>query len=290
MNEIRAKPISAGPIPAVRPGQILSSAAVARLRPRQFGAVNWIGLVALAYRQMRGNFGDFHYQILGPVVSSLLYLAVFHVAFSTLQSDGSGTILSFIAPGLVIYAACEKAYENSAASLILDKHERVIVDMLMAPMTALERTVAYAIGASVSGLSVGLAVALATLLFTPLQVASLPVLLYFAIAGTVMQGLIGCLVGIWAQKWDQYAVIHTFLLLPLSFLSGVFYRVDALPALARQLIGLNPIFYVIDGFRRGVLGEGSSPVQLAAGIVLLVDLGLFLSVYLCFRRGYRLKP
>src|SRR6185369_1904296 len=91
------------------------------LQPRHFGAVNWIGLATLSKRQMRSNFLDYHYQILGPVVSCLLYLAVFHVAFTTLQSDGSGTILSFIAPGLIIYTACEKAYENAAASLILDK-------------------------------------------------------------------------------------------------------------------------------------------------------------------------
>lgn len=261
-----------------------------RLQPRRFGAVNWIGLGSLIRRQMRNGLADYHYQILGPVVSSLLYLAVFHMALNTLQVAGAGDMLGFIAPGLIIYTACDKAYESSAASLILDKHERVIVDMLMAPLTALERTIAYAVGAASSGLSVGLAVGLATVIFTPLHLANLPVLLYFALAGTLMQGLIGTLVGIWAQKWDQYAVIHTFLLLPLSFLSGVFYRVDTLPDLARQIIGLNPIFYVIDGFRRGMIGEGASAPWLAAGIVLMVDLFLFLSVYLCFRQGYRLKP
>ena len=260
------------------------------LQPRHFGAVNWIGLLALTRRQMRNGLSDYHYQILGPVVSSLLYLAVFHMALSTLQVGGAGDMLSFIAPGLVIYAACDKAYESAAASLILDKHERVIVDMLMAPLTALERTVAYAVGAACSGLSVGLAVGLATVIFTPLHLANIAVLLYFAVGGTLMQGLIGTLVGIWAQKWDQYAVIHTFLLLPLSFLSGVFYRVDTLPDFARQIIGLNPIFYVIDGFRRGMIGTGVSDLGWAVGIVLMVDLFLFLSVYLCFRRGYRLKP
>lgn len=269
-------------------GSLMSSAGV-RLQPRRFGSVNWIGLRSLIRRQMRNGLADYHYQVLGPVVSSLLYLTVFHMALTSLQA-GSGDMLSFIAPGLVIYAACEKAYESSAATLILDKHERIIVDMLMAPLTALERSIAYAVGAAGSGLAVGLAVAIATLLFTPPQLANLPVLLYFALAGTIMHGLIGTLVGIWAQKWDQYAVIHTFLLLPLSFLSGVFYRVDGLPEIARHLIALNPIFYVIDGFRQGATGEGASDLARAAGIVMLVDLTLFLSVYLCFRRGYRLKP
>jgi ABC-2 type transport system permease protein len=259
------------------------------LQARRYGRVNWIGLASLTRRQIRNGLADYHYQILGPVVSSLLYLAVFHVALSSLQA-GSGDMLRFIAPGLIIYAACEKAYESSAATLILDKHERVIVDMLMAPLTALERSLAYAAGAATSGLAVDLAVAIAALIFTPLQISSLPVLLYFAVAGTLMHGLIGTLVGIWAQKWDQYAVIHTFLLLPLSFLSGVFYRVDTLPAVARQVISLNPIFYVIDGFRQGETGDGVVAIGLSAGIVFIVDAFLFLAVYLCFRRGYRLKP
>lgn len=260
------------------------------LQLRHFGAVNWIGVWSLTRRQLRNGLADYHYQILGPVVSSLLYLAVFHLALSALQGSSSSDMLHFIAPGLIIYAACEKAYESSAATLILDKHERIIVDMLMAPLTALERTLAYAAGACGSGLSVGLAVALATGLFAPQLPVDLPVLLFFAFAGTVMHGLIGTLVGIWAQKWDQYAVIHTFLLLPLSFLSGVFYRVDSLPALGQNLISFNPIFYVIDGFRRGFSGSGISTLPSAAAVVLLVDLALLLAVYLCFRRGYRLKP
>src|SRR5260221_1156240 len=270
-------------IQAVVPGS------VGRLRPRRFGRVNWIGLLSLQRDQIGNGIYDYPYQILGPVVSSLLYLAVFHVALSSLQA-GSGDMLRFIAPGLIIYAACEKAYESSAATLIVDKHERVIVDMLMAPLTALERSIAYAAGAATSGLAVGLAVAIATLIFTPWHLSDLMVLLYFALTGTIMHGLVGTLVGIWAQKWDQYAVIHTFLLLPLSFLSGVFYRVENLPEIARQLIALNPIFYVIDGVRQGATGEGASPIALAGGIVLLVDMILFLAVYSCFRRGYRLKP
>jgi len=278
------------PVTGIGPARSGDASIRPPLRSRSFGTVNWVGVASLTRRQWRNGLSDYHYQILGPVVSSLLYLAVFHLALSTLQPGGSSDMLHFIAPGLIIYAACEKAYESAAATLILDKHERVIVDILMAPLTALERTTAYVIGACGSGLAVGVAVAVGTLLFAR-QVPADPVaLLYFAVAGTIMHGLIGILVGIWAQKWDQYAVIHTFLLLPLSFLSGVFYRVDSLPGVAQLLIGFNPIFYVIDGFRRGFSGDGASHPLLAAGIVLLVDLFLFLSVYLCFRRGYRLKP
>src|ERR1700744_1510586 len=124
----------------------------ARLQPQRFGAINWIGLASLARRQMHNGLSNYHYQILGPVVSTLLYLAVFHVALSTLNAGGAVDMLSFIAPGLVIYAASDKAYAASASTLILDKHERVIVDMLMAPLTAFERSLAYAASATISGL------------------------------------------------------------------------------------------------------------------------------------------
>lgn len=279
------KPVArAAMIPASRTG-------APALRLRRFGAVNWIGLQTLIYRQIRNGLSDYHYQVLGPVVSSLLYLIIFHLALSTMRSDGSGgDLLAFIAPGLIIYAACEKAYESSAATLLLDKHERVIVDMLMAPLTAIERSLGYCLGPAICGLAVGLAVTLTTLLFTPFRLHDPLALIFFALGGTIMHGLIGTLVGIWAQKWDQYAAILTFMLLPLSFLSGVFYRVTDLPDLAQNLIRFNPIFYVIDGFRYGLTGGTATPVGLAMLIVAAVDLALFFWVYAWFRGGYRLKP
>ncbi|MET1027499.1 MAG: ABC transporter permease [Dongiaceae bacterium] len=260
------------------------------LRLRRFGSVNWIGLGTLIHRQIRNGLADYHYQVLGPLVSSLLYLTIFSLALTTMRPGGSAGVLSFIAPGLIIYAACEKAYEASAASLLLDKHERVIVDMLMAPLTALERSLAYCLGPAICGLAVGIVVAVMTLLFTPFRLHDPLALLFFALGGTMMHGLIGTLVGIWAQKWDQYAAILTFLLLPLSFLSSVFYPVTNLPDLAQNVIRFNPILYVIDGFRYGLIGEAATPVGRAALVVAAVDLALFLWVYAWFRRGYRLKP
>lgn len=261
----------------------------ANLGFRRFGLVNWIGLAALTARQMRNGLADYHYQVLGPVVSCLLYLTIFHLAISTMRGGASGDLLAFIAPGLIIYAACEKAYEASAASLILDKHERVIFDQLMAPVTPFERSLAYCIGPAICGLAVGLAVAVMSLLFTPLRLHDPLAVIFFALAGTVMHGLIGTLVGVWAQKWDQYTAILTFMLLPLSFLSGVFYRITDLPELAQKIIRFNPIFYVIDGFRYGLTGGGTD-LGRAIWVVAAVDLVLFLWVYLWFRSGYRLKP
>lgn len=264
-------------------------------RLRRFGVVNWLGVGTLARRETNRGLKDYHYQIFGPVISALLYLAVFHLAIRTAGANsGSGgsnaDLLNFIAPGLIIFVACEKAFENVCFSFIFDKHERIISDILMAPLTPLERIGGYLAGACVSGLAVGAAVALVSLLFAELTLLQPAALLFFAIMGTMLHGLVGILVGIWAEKWDSYAVVHTFLLLPLSFLSGLFYRVENLPALAQTLVHLNPVFYVIDGFRFGMTGAGSANPWIGAAILLAINAGLFAWSYVWLRRGYRLKP
>ncbi|WP_303976963.1 ABC transporter permease [Dongia mobilis] len=261
-------------------------------RLRRFGAVNWLGLFTLTRRETSRGLKDYNYQILGPVVSSLLYLAVFHLAIRTVGGDNGSNadLLDFIAPGLIIFVACEKAFENACGSFIFDKHERVMADLLMAPLSSIERVCGYLAGACLAGFAVGLAVALITLFFAELSLVQPVALVFFAIMGAMMHGLIGILVGIWAEKWDSYAAVHTFLLLPLSFLSGLFYRVENLPTLAQELVRLNPVFYIIDGFRFGMTGTGSSNPWVGAVVLLLVNAGLFTLAHAWFRRGYRLKP
>jgi ABC-2 type transport system permease protein len=260
-------------------------------RLRRFGPVNWLGLFTLTRREASRGLKDYNYQILGPVVSSLLYLAVFHLALRTTGTDGSNAdLLNFIAPGLIIFVACEKAFECACGSFIFDKHERVMADLLMAPLSAVERVCGYLGGACLAGLLVGAAVAIVTLLFAELTLVHAGALLFFALMGTMLHGLIGILVGIWAEKWDSFAAVHTFLLLPLSFLSGLFYRIDSLPALGQQLVRLNPVFYIIDGFRFGMTGTGAADPWIGAVILLAVNFGLFCLAFAWFQRGYRLKP
>ncbi|MBL8707780.1 MAG: ABC transporter permease [Rhodospirillaceae bacterium] len=259
-------------------------------RVRRFGAVNWLGLRTLAWRESSRGLKDYNYQVLGPVISSLLYLAIFHLAMTSIGWSGERSLLDFIAPGLIIFVACEKAFENACGSFIFDKHERVIADLLMAPLSALERVMGYLSGASLAGIVVGGAVAIVSLLFARLGLHDLGALLFFGLMGTILHALIGILVGIWAERWDSFSAVHTFLLLPLSFLSGLFYRVENLPELGQAIIRFNPVFYVIDGFRYGMTGEAVAPLLTGALVLSLVNLTLFALAWHWFRRGYRLKP
>jgi ABC-2 type transport system permease protein len=259
------------------------------LQARRFGPVNWIGCLSLLRRQFKNGFSDLHYTILGPVISNALYLLLFVIASSSLtQLDPQG-IVTFIAPGLISFSIAERAFEVSGANLIFEKHERTHMDWLMAPLTPTERACCFALSSTIGGLVVGAAVGLMTLLFVPAQVVHPLALMFFAVATGMMHGLIGTLLGIWAAKWDQYTALHTFVLLPLAFLSGVFAPVGGMPEAAQHLIAFNPIFYLIDGFRYGVIGEAAADLRLSTAVAIGINAGLFAWVHYWFRTGYRLK-
>jgi len=260
-----------------------------RLGPRRFGRVNWRGCLNLLRRQFKSGFADLHYTILGPVVSNALYLLLFVIASTSLTRLDPQALIAFIAPGLICFAIAERAFEASGANLIFEKHHNTHTDWLMAPLTATERAACFALSSTLGGVTVGAAVALMTLAFSWPSLAHPGALIFFALATGMMHGLIGTLLGIWALKWDQYTALHTFVLLPLAFLSGVFAPIDKMPELAQHLIRLNPIFYLIDGFRYGMSGAASADPLLSALVALGMNLALFLWVHRWFRSGYRLK-
>jgi ABC-2 type transport system permease protein len=259
------------------------------LQARRFGPVNWIGCWNLLRRQFRNGFSDLHFTILGPVISNALYLLLFVIASSSLTRLDPRSLVTFIAPGLICFAIAERAFQVSGANHIYEKHERIHTDWMMAPLTPTEMAACFALSSTVGGMLVGAAVALMTLLFVPAQLAHPGALLFFAATTGMMHGLIGTLLGIWAAKWDQYAALHTFVLLPLAFLSGVFAPVAAMPELAQRLIAFNPIFYLIDGFRYGATGAGTVDLRLSVAVAIAINLGLFAWVHYWLRTGYRLK-
>ena len=259
--------------------------------PRRHGAVNWRGLWALFAKDVRRGLKEYRYSVLGPVVSNLLFLTVFTLARShDGPYVGDLTFIQFLVPGLIIFAACERAYGTSSESVLFDKMEGMIADTLMAPLTAIERTIGYACSSAAMGLVTGAATAVPMLVFVSLPIASIPLICFFAIAGTLMHGLFGVIVGLWAERWDHYTAALTFLVIPFGFLSGTFYSVAALPEIGAQAAHLNPMFYVIDGFRAGTTGHADGSPATGVVIVLLVIIALGAVTYRLFRIGYKIKP
>ncbi len=274
-----------------RPG--LQAPALSRravlLQPRRFGRVNWLGMATLYRREMKRARKDWIDGLLGPALTNLLMILIFQVAAGGSASLGGLPLADFIAPGLLMFAAGERAFSGACSFLIFDKLEGIIGDVVMAPLVTTERLCAYAGAAVSAGLIAAAATAVVLLPFVHLAVASLPALLFFAVAGTLLLSLLGILAGLWAERWEHFAALLTYFLFPFSYLSGMFYPIAGLPALGRWLIALNPLFYVIDGLRYGLTGVAESDLALGVSITLILNALLAAILYRLFRRGWRMK-
>ena len=228
--------------------------------------------------------------IIGPAVSSLLFLAVFNLALGrSVQSINGTNFANFIAPGLIMMTMLQNSFANAASSIGQAKSQGNIVDILMAPLNNFELAIGYIGGAIARGLLCGLVTTIGIYIFIPLTVHSLYALIFYSIMACIMMGSMGTMVGIWADKWDQQQGITNFIVLPLTFLSGTFYSINRLPEFWQKFANLNPFFYNIDGFRYAFLG--TSDTSLIVGSLTLVTLNfvLVLFCYLMFKTGYKLK-
>lgn len=261
-------------------------------RPRHFGLVNGRGLWSLIRRELL-RFWRFGWETLGgAAVSSLLFLLVFHLALG--GSDAAVpalTLTQFIAPGLVVFALTHSAYESAAAALLFDKLEGMIGDVVGAPLTPLETVLAYAAAAALNGLTTGAVILVLMSLFVALPVASLAAALIFALLPAVLFGLVGLVVGLWADRWDGYAAAETFAILPLALLSGAFFPLEHVPSGARWLLELNPVFHAIEGFRWALTGYSQGGALWTSALVLAaLILVLGALAWRLFAVGYKIKP
>ena len=194
--------------------------------------------------------------VVAPVVTTLLFLAIFALALGhTTDPQQNAAYLQFLAPGLVIMAITQNAFANTSSSIVIAKVQGNIVDTLMPPLTAHELTLAMAMGGATRGLAVGVVASLAVSVFLPVRLHDVTALLYFAFTASLMLSLLGLAGGIWADKFDHIAAVTNFIVVPLSFLSGTFYSVGRLPPTFQVIAHFNPFFYMIDGFRYGWTGH-----------------------------------
>lgn len=216
--------------------------------------MNWYGLYTLFGKEVWRFMKVFSQTIITPVITVLLYLLVFSSILSErVEVYENINYTTFLVPGLIMMSIIQNAFANTASSLFQSKMTGSIVLFLLPPLSSWEFYLAY-VGASVlRGLLVGLGVWVATLLFTVLPIHNIWILFIFAILGSTVLGTLGLIAALWADKWDHISAFQNFAILPLTFLSGVFYRIDSLPYFWEQASYFNPFFYMIDGFRYGFL-------------------------------------
>jgi ABC-2 type transport system permease protein len=228
--------------------------------------------------------------VAAPVLTALLYLLVFaHALEGRVRVYDGVTYTQFLVPGLVMMSVLQNAFANSSSSLIQSKMTGNIVFILLPPISHLEFCCAYVAAAVVRGVVVGAGVAAAAALFVPLGMAAPLWALVFAVLGAGLLGAMGLVAGILSEKIDQLAAFQNFVIVPLTFLSGVFYSIHSLPAVWQALSHFNPFFYLIDGFRYGFFGVSDvSPVT--SLLVLAVSLAVVSAGALgMVRAGYKLR-
>ncbi len=257
---------------------------------RDFGAVNWMGLASLYKKECRRFMKVFPQTLLAPIISNLLFMTVFVLAFAEQRGGGSPEFIKFLAPGLVMLGILNNSAANSSSSMMTSKMNGSIIDVLMPPLSYFELAIGYIGGAMTRGIFVAIATAVAlSIFFTPLIPVKIWAVIYFSVMAAAALGMIGLLSGIWAEKFDQLAVVNQFIILPLSYLSGTFYHIDILPPLFQKISLANPLFYLIDGFRYGFLGVSDGNVITGAIMIAIINIFLFVLVLKVLKSGWRLK-
>jgi ABC-2 type transport system permease protein len=260
------------------------------LAPRHYSTVNWVGLQTLYMKEVRRFMSVATQTILAPMVTTLLFLAVFVLALGHAVDKVAGEpYMAFLAPGLIMMAITQNAFANTSSSILISKIQGNIVDLLMPPLTPLERTVGLAGGGLTRGLVVGVATWVAMVPVVPVGLAHPGFILFHAVMASLLMSLVGVLAGVWAEKFDHMAAITNFIVTPAAFLSGTFYSAERLPPLWQGVAHANPLFYMIDGFRYGFIGHADG--SLAAGLLVMiaVNAALALLAWRAFAVGYKLK-
>ncbi|MDD2729195.1 ABC transporter permease [Malikia sp.] len=248
------------------------------------------GWTTLFYKEVLRFWKVGFQTVAAPVMTAILYLLIFgHVLENRVQVyDGVG-YTAFLLPGLIMMSVLQNAFANSSSSLIQSKIMGNLVFLLLTPLSHRAWFVAYVGSSMVRGLVVGAGVLLCTFWAADLRFAAPGWILAFALLGSGLLGALGVVAGLWAEKFDQMAAFQNFVIVPMTFLSGVFYSIHSLPPFWQQLSHFNPFFYMIDGFRHGFFGQGDVSPWFSLGVVggafaLVAGLALHL-----LKTGYKIR-
>jgi ABC-2 type transport system permease protein len=252
--------------------------------------INFIGTQSLYLKEVRRFLKVYNQTLIIPIVTALLFLAVFNLALGgNVHSVGTLPFHQFMIPGLVMMAVMQNAFANTSSSFTMGKVMGTIIDYLMPPLSAAEITFAMVFAGVTRGIVVGVLVFIATLFFYPLPIFHIGYTLFFLISASMLLSSLGLLSGVIAETFDQMAAVNSYVIVPMSFLSGTFYSVHNLPPFWFHLSRFNPFFYMIDGFRYGLTGYHDG--NLAIGIIVMITANVIIwsVVQAMLTKGYRIK-
>ncbi len=257
-------------------------------QPRRF--ISWLPFATLLQKEVRRFLKVAFQTLLTPIVTASLYLFVFGATLGQRISVLEGfSYAQFVIPGLILMGVINNSFANTSSSLFISRYLGNIVDLLVTPITPPQLILAYTLAAMLRGLLVGSVVLLISFFFAELPFASPGAAAAMAAMASFLFAQFGLVAAIYANSFDALSMFNNFLILPLIYLGGVFYPVSILPPFWARLSHINPMFYLIDGFRHALLGVGDLPLGTAFTVAGLMAAALFVWASLLLGSGYRLR-
>ncbi len=252
--------------------------------------MNWIGLYTLVRKEMERTFRVVIQTIFSPVISATLFIFVFGTIVGTrIDEIGGVPYIVFVFPGILIMNVLTSAFSHSSSAIYFARFIRNIDEMLVAPLSYFEIMLANVISSVTRAIVVGFVIVLVGILFGAVQMQNFFLFLIYIIAVAVVFALLGIITGLAAKSFEQLNILSTFIILPFSFLGGMFYTLDMLPAAAQKVAVLNPFFYFVDGIRYAMVGIHDSNLLVGAGLMLALILSLGAIVWWIFYTGWRIR-
>ena len=257
---------------------------------KKFGFINWIGFKSLWFKECNRFMAVWQQTLLSPLVSSLLFLSVLSLALGSNRGDVFGySFISFLAPGLIAMSILTQSFSHSVSSLMIGKIQGNIVDMLYAPLSALEVSMAIILAALTRSFLIAVISIAIFSLIVEVPINNILFIFIFGFLNAFILGSLGFITGLWAEKFDHTATVTNFVITPLSFLSGVFYSIDKLPKFFQTISHINPFFYMIDGFRYGFLGRSDGSITIGLIYLTVLCIVMWYVAFFLYKKGYKVK-
>ena len=261
-----------------------------KIYEKKFGYVNWIGFWTLYKKEVLRFLIVVVQTVISPLVTSLLFLLVLSLAIGSDRGEVLGfSFITFLAPGLIAMQVIQQAFSHSSSSIMIGKIQGNIVDILYAPMTPGEITLAINLAACTRSIIIASVSIIVFSFIVDLEFYNFFYIFIFTFLGAFILSSIGIIIGLWAEKFDHMASATNFIIVPLSFLSGTFYSIDRLPDILKSVSELNPFFYIIDGFRYGFLGASDGSIKFGLFYLTMLSWITWFGAYIFVNKGYKIK-
>ena len=261
-----------------------------KIGTRRFGLINWVGAWTLYQKEVLRFLMVWVQTLFSPLISSLLFLLVLSLAIGNERGDVLGvSFISFLAPGLISMQVIQQSFSHSSSSFMIGKIQGNIVDLLYAPLSAAEVTIAVSLASVTRAVMIAIISIITFMLIIEIQITNYLTLIAFTFLSSFILGNVGIIAGLWSEKFDNMATVTNFVIIPLSFLSGTFYSIERLPGLLKTISEFNPFFYMIDGFRYSFIGQADGSITVGLVYLTILSLVSWFITYLLYKNGYKIK-